>query len=376
MSWVGVMNERLRLLSRQIIESLRKGNVPRYGAYRFYHCKPIVRRIVKEDLDFVGSRGYVTKYFCGKYGSGKTLTLTLIRDMAHSTGLATSFVTLDPRAVTLNKLEVIYQFVFNNMAVEIDGEIKESSQAVNAIFYELCRKFYLDRRQAPPAFPEAPEMTDILHTFANKPSFRTHIVEWVMGKRHIPFTLKRQFGVKGDIDRTSCMSFLSAFCRILQNAGYLGLAILFDEVESTMQLWSRRARDTAYDNIRNLDENRYRIRNLYVAFGGTPEFFSDPERGVPSFPALNERIAHHWKRIRRSYRSPILMLDSPERKDYFLILRKVNKIYNEAYGSRIYIGDDLIHKNLTPLLKTGATPRQILRSFVAYLDQRADQLSI
>jgi len=369
------MSENQRLLSRQIIESLRKGNVPVYGASRFYHCRPVVRRIAQEDLSFVKSGGYVAKYFCGKYGSGKTLTLTLIRDMAHDMQFATSFVTLDPRTVTLNKLEAIYQSVFHNMSIRINGEIRESSEAVDTILYEWCKKFYGQRYSSQPAFPEAPGMTEILHTYASTPNLRTYVVEWLMGNAHVPFSVKQQFGVKGDIGRESCMNFLNAFCRILQNINCAGLTILFDEAESTMQLWTKIARDTAFDNIRNLDENRYKARHLYIAFGGTHEFFSDPERGVPSFPALNDRIAHHWKSIRRSYRSPIVMLDPPERQDYFLILKKVMGIYNEAYDSKIYITDDMIHKNLTPMLDSSSTPREILRKFIADLDQKAEQLS-
>jgi hypothetical protein len=368
------MSESEKLLLRQIIESLRKGNVPVYGASRFYHTSPLIRRIIIEDLLFVKSGGYVSKYFWGKYGSGKTLTLTLIRDIAHDMQFATSFVTLDPRTVTINKLELFYQSILSNLSIRMGEELVESSEAVSTILDQWCRKSSDHRYPIQQAFPEAPGMTDILHSFTTRPELRTAIVEWVMGNAHVPFSKKQQFSVKGDIDRFSCMSYLNAFCRILQHVGYSGLAVLVDEVESTMQLLTKLARDAAYDNIRNLDENRYKIKNLYIAFGGTPEFFSDSERGVPSFQALNERISHHWEHIKRSHRSPIVLLDPIQKKDYFVILKKILTIYNGAYDSKIYLSDEMIYNSLDSATKMSSAPRDILREFIADLDQKAEQL--
>ncbi|MCJ7759998.1 ATP-binding protein, partial [Candidatus Bathyarchaeota archaeon] len=270
---------------------------------------------------------------------------------------------------------IVYQSIFANHSLRINEDLVESSEAVNHVLDEWCRHPWARKYPPQPAFPEAPGMTDMLHSYATRPDLRTSIVEWFMGNTHVPFSKKQQFNVKGDIDRFSCMSFLNAFCRVLQHVGFGGLVVLIDEVESTMQLFTTVSRDAAYDNIRNLDENRYKIKKLYIAFGGTPEFFSDNERGVPSFPALNERIAHHWQNIRRSHRSPIVVLDPPQKHDYFVILRKMIAIYNEAYDSKIYISDDIIQKNLDSMVKTETTPRQVLREFVADLDQKAEQLS-
>jgi len=366
------MSENSRLLSRQIIESLRKGNVPSYGASHFYHCKLTIRRIIDEDLGFVKSGGYSTKFFCGRYGSGKTLTLGIIRDKGLDLKFATSFLTLDPRATTFHKLEVVYRAILDTLSIRIDGEIKESGEAVNSILYHCCREFQL--RRSKPVFSETPGLSDILRVFAEKATLRPHIVEWLMGAGHIPFTVKRRFNVKGDIDRQSCMNFLKAFCRILVMIGYSGLILLLDEAESIMSLRTKVSRDVAYDNMRNLIDNRYRMRNLYIAFGGTPEFFSNQERGIPSFQPLNERISHYWKKIKRSYRSPILMLYPPEIRDYFLILRKINSIYCKAYDDSIYLADDIIHKYLKTSLSEDTTPREVIRGLIAYLDQRAEQM--
>ncbi len=366
------MSENLHILSRQIIESLRKGNVPFYGASLFYHCKPAIRRIIDEDLKYISSSGYSTKFFCGTYGSGKTLTLGIVRDKGHDLNFATAFITLDPRTTAFHKLEVIYRSIFETLSLRINNEIKESGEAVNSILYQLCRKFHSSYSKL--FFPEAPGLSVILRKYAEKASLRAHIVEWLMGKGHIPFTIKRKFDVKGDIDRHSCMNYLKAFSRILVMTGYSGLILLIDEAESIMSLRTRRSRDIAYDNMRNLVDNRYRMKNLYIAFGGTPEFFSNNERGIPSFPALNQRISHYWKNIKKSYRSPILRLYPPERKDFFLILKKIVKIYCEAYDCKIYLTDDTVNKYLKECLNENSTPREVIRGFVAYLDQKSDQI--
>jgi hypothetical protein len=85
-----------QVLSRQIIESLRKGSVPSYGASRYYHVTAFIKLITEVDLHFVKSGGYNTKFFYGRYGHGKTLTLATIRDKGLESNFVTSHVTLDP----------------------------------------------------------------------------------------------------------------------------------------------------------------------------------------------------------------------------------------------------------------------------------------
>lgn len=363
--------------SRQIIESLRHGNVPVYGANRFYHCNKRIRKILEEDLSFVKRGGYLTKYFCGPYGAGKSLTLSVVKDKAHEKRFITSFVTLDPRTTVFHKLEIIYQHIFDNLSLKTPQGYVEGGQAVHYILYELGGKLLYGRKPVSKSIviPQIPNLLELIEAFFKTPKLQPHIISWLMGKRHIPFTVKRQFNVKGEIDRDTCMSFLSGFCKMAKAIGYSGWVLLVDEAESIMELWTGKARDTAYDNIRNLDENRYKMKSFYVVFGGTPEFFSDSEKGIPSFQALNERISHYWSTIRRSYRSPILMLEVLQRREYFGVLRSVMEIYNESYGTKTYISDDLLHKFLTPLLNAKSAPRNVIRKFIAYLDQRSEQLT-
>jgi hypothetical protein len=194
-----------------------------------------------------------------------------------------------------------------------------------------------------------------------------------MGTGHIPASIKRQFQIVGDIDRTVCMNFLKAFSRILVHAGFSGLIVLFDEVESILSLRTQVSRDAAYDNLRNFVDDRYKLKNVYFAFGGTPEFFSDTERGVPSFQPLSERISHYWKSINKSPRSPILELSYPNKHEFLLILKRIEVIYNQAYGAKIYFDDKMLNNYIEENAKNRGTARELIRGYVAYLDQRAEQ---
>jgi hypothetical protein len=362
-----------QVLSRQIIESLRKGSVPAYGASQFYHVTPVVRRITDEDLRFVKSGGYVTKFFYGRYGQGKTLTLATIRDKGLEGNFATSFVTLDPSSTVFHKLEVVYQSIFNNLSIKVDQEILESSAAVNAILYEWCKKNQMSRSHSSSGFPEAPELTAVLSQFTNQQTLRPYITEWFMGAGHIPASIKRQFDIVGGIDRVVCMNFLKAFSKIVVHAGYSGLIVLFDEVESILSLRTKLNRDTAYDNLRNFVDDRFKFKNVYFAFGGTPEFFSDTERGVPSFQPLSERISHYWKSIHKSPRSPILELNYPDKHEFLLTLKRIEGIYNQAYNAKIYFDDKMINNYIDENTKNRGTARELIRGYIAFLDQRAEQ---
>ena len=67
---------------------------------------------------------------------------------------------------------------------------------------------------------------------------------WLRGDSNIPFTEKRKFGVKGDIDRENAFKFLEALAAFVKSIGYSGLVVLIDEAEYIMMLTYKKASET------------------------------------------------------------------------------------------------------------------------------------
>ena len=102
--------------------------------------------------------------------------------------------------------------------------------------------------------------------------------------------MKRGAGIKGDLDHDGALAFLSGLCAVLRDAGYAGLVVVLDEVE-TLQRVRSDARDRALNALRQLiDEiDAGRFPGLYLVITGTPAFFDGPQ-GASRLPPLAQRL--------------------------------------------------------------------------------------
>lgn len=102
--------------------------------------------------------------------------------------------------------------------------------------------------------------------------------------------MKRSAGIRGDLDHDGALAFLAGLIVILQGAGYTGLLLVFDEVE-TLQRVRADARDRALNALRQLiDEiDQGRFPGLYLVVTGTPSFFDGPQ-GAQRLAPLAQRF--------------------------------------------------------------------------------------
>jgi hypothetical protein len=198
---------------------------------------------------------------------------------------------------------------------------------------------------------------------------------WLSGEKNIPFTIKRQFGVKGDIDRENAFKYLEALSSFLRALKYSGLIILIDEAEHIMTLHTKKLRDMAYDYMRYIyDECSIgRFQNTLFIFAGTPEFFEDPKLGVPSYTALNERIEDAIKTEFRDLRKPIIKLDGFRRENLQELSERLISMHEEVYGWEATPVreslDGIISRHEANAELTGyISPRNFVKSFISVLD--------
>ena len=94
------------------------------------------------------------------------------------------------------------------------------------------------------------------------------------------------------------------------------------------------------------------MEGLGFVLGGTPEFLSDPRRGLYSYPALQSRLAEN--RFARDglidLSGPVIRLDNLSRAQFAQLLGKLSQVYQGA---------------LTPLL-----PEEAIPAFIAHSERR------
>ena len=202
-------------------------------------------------------------------------------------------------------------------------------------------------------------------------------VSWIRGDANIPFSVKKKFGVKGEINKETALNFLEALSIFIKSVGYSGLVVLIDEVEYIMHLHTHQIRNTSYNYIRDIYDNcnMGKFQSALFVFAGTPYLFEDSKKGIPSYPALEERIQKVLESDYVDMRTPIIYLSDFDRDDLINISQKLLEMHGEVYDWDAQSKVEPIIENIADELISTAglsggkvTARKFVRKFITLLD--------
>lgn len=376
-----------------IIMAMKNGNVPSNGASEVCIGREKEIEEFKYLLKKVNEEKAVTKFINGEYGSGKSFFLKVIEEMAFKDNFVVSKVTLN-RDVPFNKIEVVYKNIAQTLRCKTGTSLEhiiekwitrlkmmafnETSDPVKQalIVSENMQNDLEKAREYSNSFVVAIEN---YYKAMNSGDYETakYAQAWLRGDSNIPFTEKKKFGVKGNIDRENAFKFLEALATFVKTIGYSGLVILIDETEYIMRLHTKKLRDTAYNYLRDIyDEcNLGKFQNTLFVFAGTPEFFDDPKLGVPSYEALSDRIEDRLDTSLKDLRKSVITLEGFEKDDLMDIAGRLMIMHAQVFEwnakekiSPMIEEIVLTHEETAGLTGGKVTPRMFIRSFVSVLD--------
>jgi hypothetical protein len=115
-------------------------------------------------------------------------------------------------------------------------------------------------------------------------------VAWLGGQPNVAAAVKREAGIKGDVDHFTSLSFLQGLLTLLRDSGRPGLLIVLDEVE-TLQRVRGDVREKGLNALRQLIDEVHggRFPGMYLLMTGTPAFFDGPQ-GAQRLPPLAQRL--------------------------------------------------------------------------------------
>ncbi|MEY3227480.1 MAG: hypothetical protein RLZZ536_2099 [Planctomycetota bacterium] len=298
---------------REIIAALRKGTVPQRGLDLLAVGLQRFDNAVSEELRDVSQGGAVFKAVRGEYGCGKTFFTRWVQESARKRGFATAEVQISETETPLHRLETVYRRAMEQLSTPdcflgafrsvLDGwfyGLEEDVLAEGTIDPEDQQKLadradeLLEQRlgeitRATPQFAAA------LRAYRSAQRNGEHataegLAGWLAGQPHIGAGVKREAGIKGDVDHFAALSFLRGLLLILRDSGYAGLVLVLDEVETIQRVRSD-VRDKSLNALRQLmDEmDLGRFPGLYLVVTGTPAFFEGPQ-GVLRLEPLAQRL--------------------------------------------------------------------------------------
>jgi hypothetical protein len=388
--------DRTKLESINIINALRRGTVPGSGLERIAVGLDVEEGVIGKQLDYVSQGGGDTKFIRGDYGSGKTFLVARALEMARNKGFVTSHVVISP-ASPLYKLKAIYQQVCANLRTQEEEHamktvvdnwlfaIEERIMAVGGTGIEDSALEAATEREIESALAGISEMNSALAA-ALRTYYRANntgdfqlaqaALGWISAEPNIGRDFKQKAGIRGDIDDTVALLFLRGLVVIMQGAGYSGLAIAIDEMETTQAL-AKNQRDKGYQTLVHIIDalDRGAMPRCYLLFTGTPALF-DGSRGIRSVPPLYDRISVVQTDSYKNPRQPQIILSKFDTPKLEQVALKVVGIYSQAFSE--VDRERISHRFIRAMIKkitsrfggrVDVIPRIFLKEFVDVLDK-------
>lgn len=392
---------------REIIGALRKGTVPQRGLDFFAVGLQRFEDVISNELDDVGQGGAIFKAVRGEYGCGKTFFARWVQECAKKKGFATSEVQISESETPLHRLETVYRRSIEQLSTPdcflgafrlvIDGWFygleedvlaeggidPNDSEALAKRADELLEQRLAEITRATPQFAAALRAYRTAQRSGNH-AIAEGLAGWLGAQPHIAASVKREAGVKGDVDHFAALSFLRGLLLILKDSGYSGLVLVLDEIETIQRVRSD-VREKGLNALRQLidDIDGGRFPGLYLVITGTPAFYDGPQ-GIKRLEPLAQRLHVDFQTDARfdNPRAVQLRLTTFNHDRLVEVGTKVRDLFAANCESpdrvrRLANGEyiDTLARSMTGKLggKVGITPRLFLKKLVADVLDRIDQ---
>jgi hypothetical protein len=386
-----------------IFERLRSGVVPERGLEAFAVGIDQARGEIERQLALAKTNEGVFKFLRGGYGCGKTFMSRLAMLDAQTQGFVTSFVVVSDNDLHFHEFDDVYRkvvqelgtqqcergalgFILDRWMARVEDAMIAAGADVDAADFDQQVQKRLEEELVSLTGGQAPEdMARVLRAiFELKQKQRvveaSALLSWLSGSENVAAKIKRLAGIKGDIGSKEAMDYLQGILAIIKAAGYPGLVIVIDEVETILRMRTD-IRAKSLNGIRQICDAADRYPGLFWVFTGTPEFF-DTHRGVAGLAPLHDRLKLIKMGNFANPRQPQLILkpfDSQRLQD---VATKLRDLYPTPAGADPKAVQKQLSRKVTPEFITrlatkvtegfggdvGIVPRQFLRQFVNILD--------
>ena len=391
----------------EVLDALRRGTVPAtaldvlaVGLDRF---EPTLR----EELGQVKLGRGLFKAVRGEYGTGKTFFARWLQEQALRQGFAVAEVQVSEVDTPLHRLEAVYRRLVERLSTA-DTRGGALRSVVDGWFYALEEEVLTGGEvdagdearlvEATTALMEtrldavtrhAPAFAACLRGYRRallegNAEVAQGLLAWLGGSPTVSASIKRQAGLKGELDHVGAMAFVQGLLVMLRDAGQAGLVLVLDEVE-TVQRARGDVRERALNALRQLmdevDAGRY--PGLYLLVTGTPAFYDGPQ-GVQRLQPLAQRLHVEF--------TPDARFDNPRAVQIRLAnfdiarLEEVGRRVRDVYAAGAGAGDRvraLVDDRYVATLaaavtgglggKVGVAPRIFLKKLVGEVLDRVDQ---
>lgn len=388
-----------RRILASLLSSLSAGVVPRAGAPYIAIGRKDELGAFLTDLENVGDGGSAMRFLIGRYGSGKSFLMQLVRGYALERDFLTADADLTPErrlygsggsgVATYRELmknlasksspdggalpKIIARWI-GNLQAKVGENDPTGEKLRDMVMHDLSDVEFLvggfDFARVIGAYYRA-------YLDGNDEQMSTCLC-WLRGE----FSSKSEarhalgFSVSVIIDDENWYDFIKLFGVLARRIGYRGLVVFIDECVNLYKIVHRVSRENNYEKILSMfnDALQGKAEGILMVLGGTPQFLEDPRRGLFGYEALRSRLcdSRFADNEFRNLIGPVIRLRRLSDDELFALIVRVTALYAQYYKwePRITTEQQMRFLSVT-LSRTGSdsmiTPREVLRDYLTVL---------
>jgi len=393
------MSEIKRRERDAILQSLQAGLVPRLGLHLLQVGRKEEVAALLKDLERIEQGGAAFRIVVGRFGSGKSFLLNLIRTVALQKRLivAQADFTMERRMrSTGGEARALYSELMRNLATRAkpDGgalrnlcegwisDVHHKIVSAGGSQEDVKRRIFEDLRgqqEFVGGFAFAEVLGKYYEGYASgNEALQGNALRWLRGEYSTKTEARHDLGVREIIDDENIYDSLKLMAAFCVKAGFGGLLVGLDElVVLSHRLPNARVRQANYEALLSIINDCYQggAANLGFVLAGTDECLEDKRRGLHSYEALRSRLVENTFAGEgvRDLSGPVVRLQNLTPEDLFVLLRNIRNVHASGEVARYLVPDDALVAVLQRANETlGAeyfkTPRDVVRSFVGLLN--------
>ncbi len=392
-----------RILS-SLIRSISAGVVPRLGAPYIAIGRDDEIAALLSDLNQVSEGGSAMRFLIGKYGSGKSFLMQLMRGYALERGFLTADCDLSPeRRICGGKGSGLatYRELIRNLSSKtspeggaLSGIISKWLSALQSevasegimpsapkFYNEVTKRVFTVTRELENSvggFDFAYVITEYYRAATNDDDEKkSHALRWLRGEYETKTEARRDLGVNSIIDDNSWYDYIKLWAEFGRKLGYNGLVVFIDECVNLYKISNRISRENNYEKILSMfnDTLQGKAKGLDIILGGTPQFLEDTRRGLYSYEALRSRLtdSRFGNEGYRDLMGPVIRLRRLSDNELYALITRLTKLHAQHFAWEPRVTDaDLENFLKSSLSRAGAdvmiTPREIIRDYMSMLN--------
>jgi hypothetical protein len=380
-----------------ILQSLGAGVVPHVGLHHIQVGRKLELEALINDLARIGEGGASIRFVIGRFGSGKSFFLNLVRTVAleRKFVIAQADITIDRRLHGAGASKALYTELVNGISTRAKPEGGAMPGLVERFVSDASAKA---GAKADPAAIEAivgKELQPLLELTHGSSfvrviaryveGFSKHdeklvncATRWLRGEYGTKTEAREDLGVRDIIEDGSLYDMLKVWAGFAKIAGYSGLLVNLDEmVVLSERLNNTTARTKNYEVVLQIlnDCLQGGVSGLGFCFAGTEEFLTDRRRGLFSYEALATRLADNPFAAKGvvDTKGPVIRLLPLTKEDLFVLLERIGIVQAAGNKEKILVEHDGLVRFMAFCEKRlGSehflTPRDTVKQFIGLLN--------